>query len=516
MKKYRIHINFILLLLAINYCSAQNVIEIEVDSIYCQDSTCHLLNFSEDQIYSCGFLSLELAEYRYNQTIDCSFDNKLNGARETSNSLELKKITTLKEFWSWTSNLNLASSFSYNGMKFKEQFQTLYEGYGVIVSEKLESSNKIETEIYQITPIRINSDYYVAGLIGIDDYEVEHLIFPDKNRVGLMHYLNRFYLPSSNPIEIDQIELYKDIYRTYRVRSSKSKKILTNSISSDPILDGEYDDIILDYPFIITKVANDINIYDETLRDITPNNLIEAYQSFGSLQLIIDNEVKWMNSDRMISDTMPKIERVLDCGNVPCQEKSITYSNRGFVEIISNCDYTTFNNSSTNDSITFDLNRNLQSVKYLNDKTNRLFSVDCFMQFYCNPTNLYYFKTKKNTHGIFKRINEKQETIDEIWANKSLSHQEQWKLVKPVRDSVKISYRDEILFEGNFEDIILSDYNKPIVFKENGKYGVFPLMQKAKYKSIKPFIGNLAEVIFKNDEEGWIDLKGKEIRKRGN
>ncbi|MFZ1702697.1 MAG: hypothetical protein WAT79_00045 [Saprospiraceae bacterium] len=516
MREFKIHISFIVLLMAINYVSAQNVIEIEVDSIHCNDSTCHLLNFSEDQIYSCSFLSLELAAYRYNQTIECSYDRKLNVARETSNTLNLKKITTLKEFKLWVSNLNLASNFSNNGMKFKEQFQALNERHGVIVSENLESRDKNKIGIYQITPILINSEYYVAGLIRIDDYEVEHLIFPDKNKASLMHYFNRLYLPASNTYEIDQKELYKDIFRTYKVRNFKSKKVLTNSISSDPILDGEYDDIILNYPFIVTKVTDNISIYDETLRDITPNNLIEAYQSFGSLQLIIDNEVKWINSEKMISDTMPKIERVLDCGNVPCQEKSIINSNHGFVEIIRNCEYTTFDNSSTKDSVIFDLNRNLQSIKYLNNKTNRIFSVDCFMEFYCNPTNLFYFKTENNSQGIFKRVDEKQETIDKIWANKSLSHQEQWKLVKPIRDSLEVSYRDEILFEGNFEDIILSDYNKPIVFKENGNYGIFPLMQKAKYKSIKPFIGNFAEVVFKNNDEGWIDLNGKEIRKKGN
>ena len=518
MKKYRIHINFILLLLTINYCSAQNVIEIEVDSIYCQDSTCHLLNFSEEQIYTCSFLSLELAEYRYNQTIDCSFDRELNDSHETANSLDLKRITTLEEFKSWASNLKFASNFSYNGMKFNQQYQSLNYNYGVIQSEKFlsNSTNKTEIEIYQIIPIKINDDYYVAGLIEIDDNEVGHLIFPEKNKTGLMHYLNRFYLPSLNTIVINHLKVYKDIFRTYKVRNFRSKKILTNSISSNPILEGEYDDIILDYPFVVTKVAGKINIYDESLEDITPSSLIEAYSSFGSLQLIINNEVKWMNSNRMISDTMPKIERVLDCGNVACQEKTISIISGEFMEIINDCDYSGLGNSWTTDSIIFDLNRNLQSVKYLNNKTNRLFSVDCFMQFYCNPTNFYYFKTKENNLGIFKRVNVKQEIIDEIWANKSLSHQEQWELVKPIRDSLKVSYRDEIILEGQFEDIILSDYNKPIIFKENGKYGVFSLMEKAKYKSIKPFVGNLAEVIFKNNEEGWIDLKGKEIRKRSN
>lgn len=518
MIKYKRHISVVFLLIVINYISAQNVIEIEVDSIHCQDSTCYLLNFSDDRIYSCSFLSLELAEYRFFQTIDCTDRCKLNYLGNSTNSLDLKKIRTIEHFKSWVSCLKFASNFTYNSINWSQQYQSLSESYGVIRSVNLEAdnSNKPKIETYQIIPIRVNDEYYIAGLIGIDDYEVDHLIFPENNKTGMMHYLNRIYEPTFNSFEIDQSKLYKDIYNTYKVRYKRSKKVLTNSISTDPILTGEYDDIILEYPYVVTKRKGSVNVYNAKLQDITPNNLMEAYGSFGSLQLIIDNEVKWMNSDGVVVDTMPEIERVLGCGNVACEEKSIMKSNGEFIEIINDCDYSFYEKNSVTDSIVFDINRNLDSLLYLNNKTKRVFSVDCFMQFYCNPLNLYYFKTKENTKGIFKRVNVKQEIIDQIWANKSLSHQERWKQVKSIRDTLKATYRDEILLEGLFEDIILSDYNKPIIFKDKGRYGVFPLMGKAKYKSIKPFVGNLAEVVFGNNEEGWIDLKGNEIKKKGN
>jgi len=75
-------------------------------------------------------------------------------------------------------------------------------------------------------------------------------------------------------------------------------------------------------------------------------------------------------------------------------------------------------------------------------------------------------------------------------------------------------WEDIVLLEGSFDEFTFDGHRQPIRFKQNDRYGYFPQMKEAKYKSVGSFVGHLAEVVFEDGSKGWIDLDGKEIRGR--
>jgi hypothetical protein len=486
--------------------NAQKIYKIEVDSIHCQGTNCYLLNFTGNKIYSCDFEYLQISEYRYEQAIECFFDRDFNEIRPIENLLKLKRITDYEEFKKWTNSLKFISKYEVKKVKHEIHFQSINSSHGILSQKPY-----LKKEGYEIVPIQINNEYFIAGLIKLGDKEIDHLIFPDKERSGLMYYANRLYQPTEVVYDIDQ-SIKKEIFNSYRVRKSKSKRILTNSNNSTPILKGTYDEIVLSYPYVILKNNDKVRLLSEDLNDITLENLIEAYDCFGSIQIIYGGKMKWLDLNKNIVDTMPTIERVLDCGMVPCYQKRIELLNDEYHEIVFDCEFEYVEEYAEIDTFKFNIGRELLEVKYLNDSKSNRFSVECFTELFCHPSNLYYFKTKSNTEGIFKRINEKEEQISSIWNNDSFSYEFRKARVKLLRDSLKITYRDEIIIEDKYDKFDLFGYNHPIIYKQKGSYGIFPQMKVAKYSFIDKFVGNLARVMLMNGEQGWIDLNGQEIK----
>ena len=71
---------------------AQDIIDIKIDSIHCQDGSCFLLNISEDDVYDCEIVSHELGTDRYSYAIDCSRGGPGSKSDAKENSLDLQKI----------------------------------------------------------------------------------------------------------------------------------------------------------------------------------------------------------------------------------------------------------------------------------------------------------------------------------------------------------------------------------------------------------------------------------------
>jgi len=512
------HLTSFLFLFTILLCRAQDIIDIQIDSVHCQDSDCYFLNFSEDCLYSCYFLKLEYGCDLYHNVIDCSIETELNSETTQPNLLHLDKLTKIEDYENWVSSLNLASTFSTDNSRYEEHYQSINNKNGVLLTKRYDLPDTIPSrtydKVYQINPIRINNDFLIAGLVDSDYGEIDYLIFPDKVKNAIMHSnmnSRKLSFPTTIPIEIDE-SAYKRIFGTYKVRNSGAKKILTTSISQTPILKGSYDEIIIQFPFIITKLNNRVSILNQDFEKISPKNLKAAYPNFGNIQLIDRNQIRWLTAEGSIIDTMPLITRILDCGNNPWTEKTIQKNNNEFIELIKYYDGFSYPEKGKLDTCSFNLNRNVESIKYLNNLSSKTFYLDCFRQYYCLPTDQYYFRTQENTEGIFVRINEKEEKIKAIWSNDSLASDEKRKLIALARDSLSLTFRDEILFEGKFEEMKLTGYNHPIIFKKDGLFGVYPFMEEGRYISIKPYVGNLAEVTFSNKKTGWIDLEGIEIR----
>ena len=59
-------------------------------------------------------------------------------------------------------------------------------------------------------------------------------------------------------------------------------------------------------------------------------------------------------------------------------------------------------------------------------------------------------------------------------------------------------------------DLTSFGYYHPILFKEEGLYGYYPLHERAKYKELDEFVGEFARMKTADGLMGWVDTKGNE------
>lgn len=491
---------------------AQNFISVSIDSIHCHNARCFLLNIEDDKIFTCDFIALEQCENRYKYSTECTFEEDSIFKHNELNNF--KKIRTLDGFLNWQKNINFKSKFEYNNVLFSDVFQYFANGFAIQTRKKLNKTTNLwqndQQEAFYIIPIKVNDDFFIGGLIPINYYDIEYILFPTLDNKGVLYNKDKLFEPGSTFETIDSSK-YRVLFSKYKVRKFKSKYILTNSISNVPLLKDTCESIVLEYPYIITRSGNRFKIYDQFLKDITPLRLNAAYANFGPVQLIVDNKMKWLNVHGEIVDVMPKIIKYV-CGNNPCSEKAIKLVGENFVELSNDCyDY---NFKKATDTLTIIGNSKYIEIKYLTNTTAHTFVDNCFMDLFCHDINLYYFKTKENKEGVLSKINEKKEQMDIVRNDKSLSHNQKYEKLQHINRSSLTTYREEIQFEGEFEEFRLMGYNHPIIFKKDNLYGIFPQMRSGKYKEMQPFVGNLSEVVFKNGKKGWVDLQGNELRNR--
>lgn len=494
----------------------QEFIDIKVDSIHCQDGKCYLLNLSDEEIYKCDIESHELGRDEYSYAIDCSYSSP-GGAKEMKeNELDLHKYSSLKDFLNWAEKKRFYRQYKKRNDDRFDLFQSINKRYFAIASGIIhpqENWKSIAADVYEMIPMRLKGGYYVGAFIETEDYDIEFLLLPTKDGKGKLVDNQSKFLPTERAVDLNSY-YQRNIFETYKIRTVDESKVLTNSLSRTPIIDEKFDAIKKTFPYIIASKDNQISIYNALLEKLEIENITAAYSNFETLQIIANNKIQWLNKDFTLTDSMPEIKPGFLCGNSPSTQKQLQKVNGQFKVTISESSGYSIGHFEDQHTHMIELNMELDEVKYLDNSLDITFYYYCYLKYYCHDTNLYYFKNKNGEEGIFRRINEKDEVINKISKDKSRWGKEDWNKLKKMRDSIPVTYREEIIFKGKFEEFKLNGYHSPIVFKQNELYGIFPQMTKPKYKSIGQFIGSLAEVTFQNDETGWVDLDGKEIRKQ--
>ena len=497
--------------------NAQNILEISVDSIHCQESDCFLFNIEDDGFHYCRLEAVEISQNKFARKMGCYPSNEFQKKKFQQNLLNIEKITEINDFYQWLSSLKFECSYQDQGRNYTEYFQVVNDRFGVkkLVGFDNGVITSGATNACEILPIKVNNQFYIAGILDISWMEVNQFIFPGKNSSDLMYSNGRLYKTTSDTLsQWDYVS--PSLFRHYEIVDNESKKQLNSAISTNLLLQESFDEIILEFPYVITKENNEVKIFDTLLEDVTPKNLKEAYPCFGSLQIIQEGRVKYFSPEGEIVDSMPPnyMSERFGYGIFPGIRKEIMKENDQFLESIERVGGVHYITLPENGKYLFNLDEEIAEIKFLNNKNIEVFYQNRYAQFYDMDLNLYYFKTKNGYEGIFKRIDLKEEKLQRLWKNKSLPDDTRNRLTREVRKNERHTFRDEIIFTGKFEKLILLGYDHPVIFKKDNLYGIFPQMTEGRFKLIKPFVGNLAEVIFEDGEIGWIDLEGKEIRGR--
>lgn len=502
----KIFLSFILALFGFSL-AAQTIIDLEIDSIHCQQGNCFLLNIGEENNYSCEIQSSYVNDDLYNFYLECDEETSILA---DSNHLAINRLTSLTEFNQWITQNNFISKADEN--QDHTRIGILSNNYAIVSKGKINSRN-VWDHIYEIFPIRINREYFIAGLMEAEgeDY-FDYLIVPDKKEVKVIDPYKMEFKISNFEQDIDE-DIKDEILETYKIRKSANGYILTNSISRRQVLEGFYDEISKPFNFLITRKNDDYKIYDFLLRTHDFGNVSYVGGNYNSLDLIIDDERKWLTSDGTLVDTFPYKELMIGCGNITTFPKEIIWDSGHYYEIVTQLD--AFSNNEVNkDTFSFDLPDDIIDIKYLSDSTAHVFGTEKYAYYYNYEFELYYFKRKNGKEGFFRRYTTKDEIIQAVRKSTSIPIKLKRDSVAYILDGVPLVYKNEILFEGHFDRIELSGYHAPVRFEKNNLFGFYPQMEDGKYAQLDDFKGSLASFTTVTGEEGWIDLEGNEYFKK--
>ena len=113
----------------VTWLPSQHVIDIEIDSIHCQDGSCYLLNFSGKEVYDCEIVSHELARDRYSYAIDCMSGGPAGISKVKENDLDLQIIEDPDNFLNWAKKKRFYTTYQINKQQRITLFQPLSKGY---------------------------------------------------------------------------------------------------------------------------------------------------------------------------------------------------------------------------------------------------------------------------------------------------------------------------------------------------------------------------------------------------
>jgi len=194
----KIFLSFILALFGFSL-AAQTIIDLEIDSIHCQQGRCFLLNIGEENNYSCEIQSSYVNDDLYNFYLECDEETLILA---DSNHLAINRLTSLTEFNQWITQNNFISKADEN--QDLTRIGILSNNYAIVSKGKINSRNDLD-RIYEIFPIRINREYFIAGLMEAEgeDY-FDYLIVPDKKEVKIIDPYKMEFKISNFEQDIDQ------------------------------------------------------------------------------------------------------------------------------------------------------------------------------------------------------------------------------------------------------------------------------------------------------------------------
>jgi len=158
-----------------------------------------LLNIGEENNYSCEIQSSYVNDDLYNFYLECDEETLILA---DSNHLAINRLTSLTEFNQWITQNNFISKADEN--QDLTRIGILSNNYAIVSKGKINSRNDWD-RIYEIFPIRINREYFIAGLMEAEgeDY-FDYLIVPDKKEVKIIDPYKMEFKISNFEQDIDQ------------------------------------------------------------------------------------------------------------------------------------------------------------------------------------------------------------------------------------------------------------------------------------------------------------------------
>lgn len=226
----------------------------------------------------------------------------------------------------------------------------------------------------------------------------------------------------------------------------------------------------------------------ETFKEANAADIQAEFEVMSGLQLIYKNSIKWLTEDGELQDKKPDIKYGL-CGTVPHASRNIQNKKGSFYEASIKGHYGYIDEVENEEIYSIWSRTDVNYLGYLNGATKHSYTGNSgAFAVYHLPYDYYIFETAK-TKGIVQIVNA---TAKEESANTTSKFQQ------------------EVLLEGDFQEIETFGYNHPLRFKKDGLYGYFPMNQTAKYKSLEQYNQHFAAFEYPDGRKGWIDLEGKE------
>lgn len=497
-----------------NFLLSQTVFEIEIDEIYLDDTRISFVNIGELNSYLCKLTPIVIKDFEHKLILDCEEDNNWMWS-DSPTKIELDELIAFEqpeklikhiENTKFANSSNQTNHLNHSFLQhFNENlFSSLYFNNLDINKPKWEFQ---DVDFWDYVFIRINKKYLIIALVYENDARLGGYIIPKKNETIVVAQ-NYVYKEAGRKIDTIKLEKYISLESFYRVKTTSNGKQIVDKLFQEKVINKKFDRVTFKKNHILTQSANMIELYDKSCKQLHVRHVQAAFDSLGSIQCIINNEIKWLDYDFKIHDTFP-INIWGFCGTISSTDRKIVQINNLFYEY-SRTGYGGLGDN-RNDSILILEDKSVSHIKYLNnmdsdqfDEYSDLFSVFSY------PYS-YYVLTKGNQKQLISLTNKKDAKAKEILNNNIFSAEVSRDSINNLLGKLQNEIELKVHFTGDFETF---GYNHPIKFKSDNLYGYFPQNKEAKYRRLEKFNFFFAEFEDTKGRNGWIDIYGNEYYKK--
>jgi len=527
---------FIFLSSAIDLTS-QKVFDVSIEKL--QIDKYHDLEFvidNEGENLACWLMLDELNEFKHKFIIDECSQSDESGIEELKLQ-DLIEFNNSSEFIEFLKNKRFSRKILKRNNKLFHEYLQTYDNELVAVTKYLESKNADNTprliylgyDIYKYSILRINNKYMIAVLHQADslgDPDIDGFVIPRKKESLALTYGTRFLLDSEEKIDSIIIKPKVNLKNIFRVHKTEEGQQLVDRIFQETLIDTYFDSIIIFRSHFKTYAKGEIVYFSHSGEKINLPRLMAAHDSLGLIQCIIDNEIKWVDNQWAIHDTMPELVWSL-CGNTPSTNRKIHRKNSSFFELKTNGlrpdEYLISNNDSTYyfqeiervfsgvDTVKLLTDKKLISIKYLSEDTLEYYDGHSDLETVFSFPRSFCILNYGSYQKLVSIVNQSEEKIKklnyELWRVDDSSEKDSLRLlIANIQSEVEIKE----IFSGNLQS---TGYYHPIKFERDGLFGYYPQNSLAEYKVLKPFDFFFAEFEKEDGQIGWIDIYGKEYYK---
>lgn len=271
----------------------------------------------------------------------------------------------------------------------------------------------------------------------------------------------------------------------YTIDKKDNKVILKDKYLNISVIDSKYDSILCSNKYILAYKDN--YIYPHTLFG-EPYNIkgIRSIHGKGSsLQIIQDNDIKWLNIDGIVTKQLPKRNIEFICGAFSQTTKMVIENGDSNVVLKVN-----INTEKKDTSFSYDFSDKLKGRElFFYNMSEEISFTDGDNEFLFNTSQYPYFI---NTTFLTKNKTTAAIAICSITArNETLDY-------KVLLDNIEML---------EIENLKNRQYAR---FRQGEIYGYFPQNQHARYEFINEFQYYFARFQMPNGKKGWLDIEGNE------